>query len=112
MKLVVAIIKPFKVEDVKEALREVGVAGLTVSEARGFGRQRGHTEVYRGAEYQVDFVPKSRIEVMVDDDQADGVIDAIVKSARTGKIGDGKVAVLPLEEVVRIRTGEHGPEAL
>jgi nitrogen regulatory protein PII len=112
MKLVVAIVKPFKVEDVKEALRDVGVAGLTVSEARGFGRQRGHTEVYRGAEYQVDFVPKSRIEVMVDDDQVDGVIDAIVKSARTGKIGDGKVAVLPLEEVVRIRTGEAGPEAL
>ncbi len=112
MKLVIAIIKPFKVEDVKEALREVGVAGLTVSEARGFGRQRGHTEVYRGAEYQVDFVPKSRIEVMVEDDAVDGVIDAIVKSARTGKIGDGKVAVLPLEEVVRIRTGEHGPDAL
>lgn len=112
MKLVIAIVKPFKVEDVKEALREVGVAGLTVSEARGFGRQRGHTEVYRGAEYQVDFVPKSRIEVMVDDDQVDGVIDAIVKSARTGKIGDGKVAVLPLEDVVRIRTGEQGPEAL
>jgi nitrogen regulatory protein PII len=112
MKLVVAIVKPFKVEDVKEALREVGVAGLTVSEARGFGRQRGHTEVYRGAEYQVDFVPKSRIEVMVDDDQVDGVIDAIVKSARTGKIGDGKVAVLPLEDVVRIRTGETGVEAL
>jgi nitrogen regulatory protein PII len=112
VKLVVAIVKPFKVEDVKEALRDVGVAGLTVSEARGFGRQRGHTEVYRGAEYQVDFVPKSRIEVMVDDDQVDGVIDAIVKSARTGKIGDGKVAVLPLEDVVRIRTGESGPEAL
>ncbi len=112
MKLVVAIVKPFKVEDVKEALRDVGVAGLTVSEARGFGRQRGHTEVYRGAEYQVDFVPKSRIEIMVDDDQVDGVIDAIVKSARTGKIGDGKVAVLPLEDVVRIRTGESGPEAL
>lgn len=112
MKLVVAIIKPFKVEDVKEALREIGVAGLTVSEARGFGRQRGHTEVYRGAEYQVDFVPKSRIEVMVEDDQADGVIDAIVKSARTGKIGDGKVAVLPLEDVVRIRTGETGNDAL
>jgi nitrogen regulatory protein P-II 1 len=112
MKLVVAIVKPFKVEDVKEALRDVGVAGLTVSEARGFGRQRGHTEVYRGAEYQVDFVPKSRIEVMVDDDQVDGVIDAIVKSARTGKIGDGKVAVLPLDDVVRIRTGESGPEAL
>jgi nitrogen regulatory protein P-II 1 len=112
MKLVVAIIKPFKVEDVKEALRDVGVAGLTVSEARGFGRQRGHTEVYRGAEYQVDFLPKTRVEVMVDDAQVDGVIDAIVKSARTGKIGDGKVFVLPLEDVVRIRTGEQGPEAL
>jgi nitrogen regulatory protein P-II 1 len=112
MKLVVAIVKPFKVEDVKDALREVGIAGLTVTEARGFGRQRGHTEVYRGAEYQVDFVPKSRIEVMVDDPQVDGVIDAIVKSARTGKIGDGKVAVLPLEDVVRIRTGERGPAAI
>jgi len=112
MKLVIAIVKPFKVEDVKEALREIGVAGLTVSEARGFGRQRGHTEVYRGAEYQVDFVPKSRIEVMVDDDAVDGVIDAITKSARTGKIGDGKIAVLSLDEVVRIRTGEHGPEAI
>ena len=112
MKLVIAIVKPFKVEDVKEALREIGVAGLTVSEARGFGRQRGHTEVYRGAEYQVDFVPKSRIEVMVDDEAVDGVLDAITKSARTGKIGDGKIAVLPLDEVVRIRTGEHGPEAI
>jgi nitrogen regulatory protein P-II 1 len=112
MKLVIAIVKPFKVEDVKVALQEVGVAGLTVTEARGFGRQRGHTEVYRGAEYQVDFVPKSRIEIMVDDDQLDGVLDAIVKAARTGKIGDGKVAVLPLDEVVRIRTGESGPSAL
>lgn len=112
MKLVVGIIKPFKVDDVKEALREVGVSGLTVSEVRGFGRQRGHTEVYRGAEYQVDFVPKARIDVMVDDDQVDGVIDAIVKAARTGKIGDGKVAVMPLEDVVRIRTGESGPEAM
>lgn len=112
MKLVVAIVKPFKVDDVKEALREIGVSGLTASEARGFGRQRGHTEVYRGAEYQVDFVPKARIEVMVDDDDVDGVIDAIVKAARTGKIGDGKVAVLPLDDVVRIRTGETGPEAL
>lgn len=112
MKLVVGIIKPFKVDEVKEALREVGVSGLTVSEARGFGRQRGHTEVYRGAEYQVDFVPKVRIDVMVDDDQVDGVIDAIVKAARTGKIGDGKVAVMPLEDVVRIRTGESGPEAM
>lgn len=112
MKLVVGIVKPFKVEEVKEALREVGVSGLTVSEARGFGRQRGHTEVYRGAEYQVDFVPKSRVEVMVDDEHVDGVIDAIVKAARTGKIGDGKVIVMPLEDVVRIRTGESGPEAL
>lgn len=112
MKLVVGIVKPFKVEEVKEALREVGVSGLTVSEARGFGRQRGHTEVYRGAEYQVDFVPKSRVEVMVDDEYVDGVIDAIVKAARTGKIGDGKVVVMPLEDVVRIRTGESGPEAL
>ena len=112
MKLVVAIIKPFKVDDVKDALRDVGVNGLTVSEARGFGRQRGHTEVYRGAEYQVDFLPKTRLEVMIDDDQVDGVIDAIVKASRTGKIGDGKVYVMPLEEVVRIRTGEQGSEAL
>ncbi len=112
MKLVVAIIKPFKVEDVKEALRDIGVAGLTVTEARGFGRQRGHTEVYRGAEYQVDFLPKTRIEVMVEDAAVDGVIDGIVKAARTGKIGDGKVFVLPLEDVVRIRTGEQGAEAL
>jgi nitrogen regulatory protein PII len=112
MKLVIAIVKPFKVDDVKVCLQEVGVAGLTVTEARGFGRQRGHTEIYRGAEYQVDFVPKSRIEVMVDDDQVDGVIDAIVKAARTGKIGDGKVAVLPLDDVVRIRTGETGRTAL
>ncbi|MEX0659579.1 MAG: P-II family nitrogen regulator [Egibacteraceae bacterium] len=112
MKLVIAIVKPFKVEEVKEALREIGVAGLTVVDARGFGRQRGHTEVYRGAEYQVDFVPKSRVEVMVEDEAVDGVIDAITKAARTGKIGDGKIAVLPLDEVVRIRTGEHGPEAI
>ena len=112
MKLVVAIIKPFKVEDVKEALRDVGVAGMTVTEARGFGRQRGHTEVYRGAEYQVDFLPKTRIEVMVDDTAVDGVVDAILKASRTGKIGDGKIFVLPLEDVIRIRTGEQGPEAL
>jgi nitrogen regulatory protein P-II 1 len=112
MKLVVATVKPFKVDEIKEALREVGVSGLTVSDARGFGRQRGHTEVYRGAEYEVEFLPKSRVEVMVDDEQADGVIDAIVKAARTDKIGDGKVAVMPLEEVVRIRTGEQGPDAL
>jgi nitrogen regulatory protein PII len=112
MKLVIAIVKPFKVDEVKESLREVGVTGLTVSDARGFGRQRGHTEVYRGAEYQVDFVPKSRVEVMCEDDLVDGIIDAIVKAARTGKIGDGKIAVLPLEDVIRIRTGEHGPDAL
>ncbi|MGH8903814.1 MAG: P-II family nitrogen regulator [Egibacteraceae bacterium] len=112
MKLVIAIVKPFKVDEVKEALREVGVAGLTVSDVRGFGRQRGHTEVYRGAEYQVDFVPKSRIEVMCDDELADGIVDAIVKAARTGKIGDGKIAVLSLEDVVRIRTGEHGSDAV
>lgn len=112
MKLVIAIVKPFKVDEVKESLREVGVTGLTVSDARGFGRQRGHTEVYRGAEYQVDFVPKSRVEVMCEDDLVDGIIDAIVKAARTGKIGDGKITVLPLEDVIRIRTGEHGPDAL
>ena len=112
MKLVVAIIKPFKVDDVKDALRDVGVNGLTVSEARGFGRQRGHTEVYRGAEYQVDFLPKTRLEVMVNDDQVDGVIDAIVKASRTGKIGDGKLWVTEAEQVIRIRTGEMGPDAV
>jgi nitrogen regulatory protein P-II 1 len=112
VKLVIAIVKPFKVEAVKESLQEAGVAGLTVTEARGFGRQRGHTEVYRGAEYQVDFVPKSRVEVMVDDAQVDAVVDAIVRGARTGKIGDGKVAVMSLDEVVRIRTGETGSSAL
>ena len=112
MKLIVGIIKPFKLDDVKDALKDMGVQGLTVSDVQGFGRQRGHTEVYRGAEYQVDFVPKSRIEVMVDDPQLDGVVDAIVKSARTGKIGDGKVAILPLEDVIRIRTGERGIEAI
>src|SRR5688500_19980246 len=103
MKLVVAIVKPFKIEDVKDALAEVGITGLTVSEARGFGRQRGHTEVYRGAEYQVDFVPKTRIEIAVDDDQVDEVVKAIVTGARTDSIGDGKVWVVPAEQVVRIR---------
>lgn len=112
MKLVVAIVKPFKIDDVKESLRDVGVSGMTVAEARGFGRQRGHTEVYRGAEYEVDFVPKARIEVMVEEEQVDGVVDAIVKAARTGKIGDGKIYVVGLEEVVRIRTGETGSDAL
>ncbi|MDQ3953444.1 MAG: P-II family nitrogen regulator [Actinomycetota bacterium] len=112
MKVVVAIVKPFKLEDVKEALEGIGVQGLTVSDARGFGRQKGHTEVYRGAEYQVDFVPKTRIEVAVDDDQADDVVKAIVTSARTDSIGDGKIWVLPAEQVVRIRTGEKGSDAL
>ena len=112
MKLVVAIIKPFKLDEVKEALRAVGVHGLTVTETQGFGRQRGHTEVYRGAEYQVDFVPKVKIEVVAEDDQVQGIVDAITKSARTGKIGDGKIFVLPAEQVIRIRTGEMGPDAV
>jgi nitrogen regulatory protein PII len=112
MKLVVAIIKPFKLDEVKEALRAVGVNGLTVTETQGFGRQRGHTEVYRGAEYQVDFVPKVKVEVVADDDQVQGIVDAITKSARTGKIGDGKIFVVPAEQVIRIRTGEMGPAAI
>ena len=112
MKLVVGIIKPFKLDEVKEALRSIGVDGLTVTEAQGFGRQRGHTEVYRGAEYQVDFVPKVKVEIMADNDQVQQVIDAILKSARTGKIGDGKIFVFPAEQVYRIRTGEMGPDAV
>ncbi len=112
MKLVVAILKPFKLDDVKEALKSLGVRGMTLTEAQGFGRQRGHTEVYRGAEYEVDFVPKIRIEVAVDDDQVAEVVDAIVGAAATGKIGDGKVWVTPLETVVRVRTGERGSDAL
>lgn len=112
MKLVVAILKPFKLDDVKEVLKNIGVQGMTLTEAQGFGRQRGHTEVYRGAEYEVDFVPKIRIEVAVDDSQVDEVVDAIVSSAATGKIGDGKVWVLPLETIVRVRTGERGSDAL
>jgi nitrogen regulatory protein P-II 1 len=112
MKLVVAIIKPFKLDEVKEALGAVGVNGLTVTEAQGFGRQRGHTEVYRGAEYQVDFVPKVKVEVLADEDDVQGIVDAILKSARTGKIGDGKIFVLPAEQAYRIRTGEMGPDAV
>lgn len=112
MKLVVAVLKPFKLDDVKEALKNVGIQGMTLTEAQGFGRQRGHTEVYRGAEYEVDFVPKIRIEVAVDDTQVDEVVDAIVSSAATGKIGDGKVWVVPLETIVRVRTGERGGDAL
>jgi nitrogen regulatory protein P-II 1 len=112
MKLVTAIIKPFKLEDVKEGLEGRGVHGLTVSEASGFGRQRGHTEVYRGAEYTVDLVPKVRLEIVVEDDAVEDVVDAIVASAQTGKIGDGKVWVSSIETVVRVRTGERGSEAL
>ena len=112
MKLVTAVVKPHRVEEVKEALREIGVNGLTTTDVEGFGRQRGHTEVYRGAEYQVDFVPKVRVEVVVDDDDVDGIVDAIVKAARTGKIGDGKLWVTEVDRVVRIRTGEMGPDAL
>ena len=112
MKLVVAIVKPHKLDEVKEALRDVGVNGLTTSDVEGFGRQRGHTEVYRGAEYQVDFVPKVKIEVLVDEDDVQLVVDAILKTARTGKIGDGKVWVTDVGQVVRIRTGEMGPDAV
>ncbi|HWC34779.1 MAG TPA: P-II family nitrogen regulator [Mycobacteriales bacterium] len=112
MKLVTAIIKPFKLEDVKSALEAYGVAGLTVSEVQGYGRQKGHTEVYRGAEYKVDFVPKIRVEVVVDDSDADGVVGVVVKAASTGQIGDGKVWVTPVEAIVRVRTGEKGSDAL
>ena len=112
MRLVTAVLKPFKLDDVKTALEAVGVQGMTVGEVQGFGRQRGHTEVYRGAEYQVDFVPKVRVEVLVDDADAGRVIDAIVTAASTGSIGDGKVWSVPVDEVVRVRTGERGPEAL
>jgi nitrogen regulatory protein P-II 1 len=112
MKLVTAVIKPFKLDDVKNALESFGVQGLTVTEANGYGRQRGHTEVYRGAEYTVDLVPKLRIEVLVDDADADDVIEVIVKSAQTGRIGDGKVWAVPVETVVRVRTGERGGDAL
>jgi nitrogen regulatory protein P-II 1 len=112
MKLIVGIVKPFKVDDVKEAVKDLGVQGLTVSEVQGFGRQRGHTEVYRGAEYTIDFVPKTRVEILVDDGDVDRVVQKLVETARTGKIGDGKVWVVPVERVTRIRTGESGPDAL
>jgi len=112
MKLIKAIIKPFKLDDVREALSEIGVQGITVSEVKGFGRQKGHTELYRGAEYVVDFLPKVKIETAVEDGKVEGVIDAIRGAANTGKIGDGKIFVLPLEQAVRIRTGESGDEAL
>ena len=112
MKLIKSIIKPFKLEDVKDALSEIGVEGMTVLEAKGFGRQKGHTEIYRGSEYTIDFLPKVVIEIVVSDDLCDKVIDAIVTAAKTEKIGDGKVFVLPVEQAVRIRTGDQGDEAL
>ncbi|WP_018953022.1 P-II family nitrogen regulator [Thioalkalivibrio sulfidiphilus] len=112
MKKIEAIIKPFKLEDVREALMEIGVTGLTATEVKGFGRQKGHTELYRGAEYVVDFIPKAKLEVVVDDDRVDVCVDAIVKAARTGKIGDGKIFVTPVERAIRIRTGEEGSEAI
>jgi nitrogen regulatory protein P-II 2 len=112
MKLVTAIVKPFRLDDVRNALSEVGVQGMTVSEVKGFGRQRGHTELYRGAEYVVDFLPKAKIEVAVADERVEEVIEAVVNSAKTGKVGDGKIFVTPLEHVCRIRTGETGNNAL
>ena len=112
MKQVTAIIKPFKLDEVREALAEVGVSGLTVTEVKAFGRQKGHTELYRGAEYVVDFLPKIRVEVVLPDDQVDAAIEAVVKAARTGKIGDGKIFVSPVEQAIRIRTGESDEEAL
>ena len=112
MKLVTAIVKPFRLDDVRNALGEVGIQGMTVSEVKGFGRQRGHTELYRGAEYVVDFLPKAKIEIAVSDDLVERVIEAIVDAARTGKVGDGKIFVTPIEQVQRIRTGETGDSAL
>jgi nitrogen regulatory protein P-II 1 len=112
MKKIEAIIKPFKLEDVKDALSEVGVSGMTVTEVKGFGQQKGHTEIYRGSEYTVDFVPKIKLEIVLDDAQCEPAVEAIVKAARTGKIGDGKIFVTPMEEAVRIRTEDHGPKAL
>jgi nitrogen regulatory protein PII len=112
MKLIIAIIKPFKLEEVKQGLAEIGVEGMTVTEVKGFGRQKGHTEIYRGSEYTVDFLPKVKLEIAVADDVAGKTVDAIVKAAKTGKIGDGKVFVLPIEEVVRIRTDERGEAAV
>ena len=112
MKLILAVVKPHRLQDVADALRELGIKGMTTVEAQGFGRQRGHTELYRGAEYQVDFVPKVQVELAVEDDEVDRVVEAILKTAYTGKIGDGKVFVLPLEQAIRIRTGERGPDAL
>ena len=112
MKKIEAIIKPFKLDDVKEALQEIGLQGITVTEARGFGRQKGHTELYRGAEYVVDFLPKVKIEVVIEDSMVDKTVDAIINAARTGRIGDGKIFIMPIDEVIRIRTGEKGTDAI
>jgi nitrogen regulatory protein P-II 1 len=112
MKKIEAIIKPFKLDEVKEALQEVGLQGITVLEAKGFGRQKGHTELYRGAEYVVDFLPKVKIELVVDDDMAERAVDAILQAAHTGRIGDGKIFIIPIEEAIRVRTGERGTEAI
>jgi len=112
MKKIEAIIKPFKLDEVKEALQEIGLQGITVTEARGFGRQKGHTELYRGAEYVVDFLPKVKIEVVVDESMVDKTVEAIINASRTGRIGDGKIFILPVEEAIRIRTGERGSDAI
>ena len=112
MKMVTAIIKPFKLDEVREALSDIGVQGITVTEVKGFGRQKGHTELYRGAEYVVDFLPKVKIEVVLADEQVDAAVEAIINAAKTGKIGDGKIFIMPVEQAIRIRTGEEGPDAL
>ncbi len=112
MRKIEAVIKPHKLEEVKNALNGIGIKGMTVTEVKGYGRQKGHKEIYRGAEYQVDFIPKIKIEIVIEKDQADRVIETIMKSARTGKIGDGKIFIIPVEEVIRIRTGEQGPDAI
>ena len=112
MRLVTGIIKPFKLDDVKDALHEVGVSGMTVSEVKGFGRQKGHTELYRGAEYVIDFLPKVKVEVVVEDNLAENVVEAIENAARTGRIGDGKIFVIPVEQAIRIRTGDRGTDAI
>lgn len=112
MKKIEAIIKPFKLDNVKEGLNEIGIKGITISEVKGYGRQKGHTEIYRGAEYIVDFLPKIKIEVIVSDNQVDAVIEKIIENAKTGKVGDGKIFVIPIEEVIRIRTGEKGEDAV
>jgi nitrogen regulatory protein PII len=112
MKKVEAIIRPFRIDDVREALADIGVKGMTLSEVKGYGRQKGHTEVYRGSEYQIDFLPKIKLEVIVSDAAADQVVDAIMKAAKTGQVGDGKIFVYPVEDVIRVRTGESGEEAL